>query len=254
VLIWFRSLIDGAGLGRYGSAAVLGVLIVASLALGLVIYEITEVTALAVSGCVGVIGVLLEGLTLKAKSRRKMLARLWPEVLDSLVSAASAGISVSESMLDLSESGPAVLRGNFRTLIQNLDAGDSLPDSLEKLKTGLGERHVDRLVELLRIVHAAGGQGYHQALKNQVRITRDELALWGEIESKQGWVTGTAKIAVAAPWLVVAMLCSRSENVASFSSTSGTAILLIGLIVSIFAYRLIQVLGIISVPRRVFLS
>jgi tight adherence protein B len=116
----------------------------------------------------------------------------------------------------------------------------------------MAEVNVDRLVELVRIVSISGGQGFHVALRNQSVQVRQDLALAGELESKQGWVSGTAKVAITAPWLVVLMLCARKENVAAYSSPQGSWVLLIGLIVSVFAYRLIQLFGSISDPVRVF--
>jgi tight adherence protein B len=81
--------------------------------------------------------------------------------------------------------------------------------------------------------------------------TRSEIALWGELESKQGWVTGTAKLSIVAPWLIVATLAARSENVAIYNTTEGTGVLVAGLLVSLIAYRLVGLMGLLSKPSRV---
>ena len=125
---------------------------------------------------------------------------------------------------------------------------------LERFKNEVGDASADRLVELLRIANFSGGVGYHEALRHQVHVLRSDLALWGELESKQGWVTGTAKLALAAPWFIVAVLCTRPENLAIYSSQSGTALLVSGLIVSMFAFRLIQKLGTLRKPTRIFIQ
>jgi tight adherence protein B len=144
------------------------------------------------------------------------------------------------------------LRPYFQTFSQNLNNGFTPVQSLAVLKRNLGDVHSDRLIEVISIANSVGGSGFHEALRTQATLTRRNLALWGEIESKQGWVSGTAKIAVAAPWLIVLMLSSRPENAAAYASETGTLVLFIGLIVSVFAYRLIQFLGSIAQPRRIF--
>jgi tight adherence protein B len=122
---------------------------------------------------------------------------------------------------------------------------------LEWLKSQFGQLQADRLVELLRIVHRSGGVGYLDSLREQALRTRSEIALWAELESKQGWVTGTAKLAIIAPWIIVVTLSSRSENVAIYNTTEGTGVLVAGLLVSLVAYRLVSLLGSLSKPSRV---
>ena len=88
-------------------------------------------------------------------------------------------------------------------------------------------------------------------MREQALRTRSEIALWGELDSKQGWVTGTAKLAIAAPWIIVATLAARSENVEIYSTTEGTGVLVAGLLVSLTAYRLVGLMGSLSKPSRV---
>jgi tight adherence protein B len=110
------------------------------------------------------------------------------------------------------------------------------------------------LIELIRLVHLSGGAGYLDSLRAQAQNTRSEIATWGELESKQGWVTGTAKLALVAPWIIVLFLSSRPENVEIYNTNEGLAILLLGLTVSLVAYRLIGLLGNLAKPKRVFVN
>lgn len=252
MLTWLKTTVAGSGLGRIGVIGVLGFAIVLATGVFGIALEFTGIAAFALSLSIGTLGFFFEVLAQRSRSRRRAIISVWPEVLDSLASASASGISVTESLIELAETGPAVLRAFFATLERDIEFGSSLTAALMKLKLSLGSIHSDRLIELIQIVSEAGGEGFNQALKIQAQLTREELALWGELESKQGWVSGTAKLAVAAPWLIVAMLSTRPENSNAYSSNEGSAILLIGLIVSIFAYRLIQLLGGISEAPRVF--
>ena len=252
MLIWYREATAAAGFSWKSAKALFFSGMGAALFVGVAALEISHVMAFAVSIATIFIAALFETLTIRARSRRRAVANAWPEVLDSLVSASSSGIPIFEAFLELSTSGPALLRPNFKQLERDLDSGLDLNAALLNLRDSMAEVNVDRLVELVRIVSISGGQGFHVALRNQSVQVRQDLALAGELESKQGWVSGTAKVAITAPWLVVLMLCARKENVAAYSSPQGSGILLIGLIGSVFAYRLIQLFGSISDPVRVF--
>lgn len=213
-----------------------------------------EVVGLTVSIFLVVCGGAFELLSLRARSRADNLAKLWPQAIDSLQSGATSGLSVIDSLAELATHGPTQLRKPFIGLIEKLDSGWSLDNGLDWLKTQFGEIHADRLIELIRITHQGGGLGFIDALRQQSRQTRSEIALWGELNSKQGWVSATAKLALVAPWFIVATLASRPENVGIYNSTEGIVILLSGLLVSILAYRLIGLLGALSRPNRVFVT
>jgi tight adherence protein B len=201
-----------------------------------------------------VIGVCLEAVNLRAKRRSDAIAKLWPEVIESLQSAAKSGIGLIDSISELGESGPWQIRKQFASFVQRIDSGQSFNESLTALKSELGQVHADRLIELIRLVHFSGGAGYLDSLRAQAQNTRSEIATWGELESKQGWVTGTAKLALVAPWIIVLFLSSRPENVEIYNTNEGLAILLLGLTVSLVAYRLIGLLGNLTKPKRVFVN
>mgnify|MGYP000355395690 FL=1 len=252
MLRWYRDTCAAAGFSRKASGWLLFVTALGCLFVGSAAFQISHVPAFSLSVTTISFAFILEWLTIRARSRRRAVAQAWPEVLDALLSASSSGLPLFEAFIELSSTGPVVLRHHFKALERDLDAGLDLKDGLRNLRDSMADLNVDRLVELVRIVTDSGGQGFHTALRSQVVLARQDLALAGELESKQGWVSGTAKVAIMAPWLVVVMLCARKENVVAYSSPQGAAILLTGLIVSIIAYRLIQLFGSFSEPVRVF--
>ena len=52
-----------------------------------------------------------------------------------------------------------------------------------------------------------------------------------------------AKVAVAAPWLVLALLSTRPQAAAAYATATGALVLLVGAVVSVIAYRLMLRLG-----------
>lgn len=252
MLIGLASLLSGAGFARFGLLRASVIIFGFPLVVGVLIQDISGIPAFAFSVAIGCLAIEFEFLSTRARQRRKLISQVWPEVLDSLTSASTSGLTFAEAFQDLGSVGPEALRPHFSAVCARLDSGQTLHQSLELFQFEANEIHVDRLVMLLGVVKDAGGRGFHEALRQQAKIARDDLALWGELESKQGWVTGTAKVAIAAPWIIVTLLCSRPENVAAYASLGGSLILMVGLMVSAFAYQLIRLIARSQVQPRVF--
>ena len=251
---WFRSVVEGAGLAKYGEGAVALSLTAVSITSGLMSFQLFKVPALSVFIVLGLFAMLIESLSTMAKNRRRELSRLWPEVLDAIHSAIASGMSLADSFDDMAARGPQRLRPHFLTLTQRIDSGWAFAEAIDELKSNLGEVHADRLCEVLRLVSSTGSESLGATLRHQAISLRRDLALTGQLDSKQGWVSGTAKIAVAAPWVVVAMLSSREENAVIYNTPEGAAILLLGFVVCVVAYRLVHLLGSLPQQPRVFSS
>jgi tight adherence protein B len=172
----------------------------------------------------------------------------WPKFLDSIHSAAWAGASLEQAILDSISFAPAKL--SWALLEFEKDQNSSLPlsQNLDNLKARLANPIADRFIEITRLASASGGRGYLNALRNQALQLRLENATWTEIQVKQNWILGTAKLAVLAPWLVLVLLSLRPETAIAFQSETGIAVLVIGLVASLLAFRFIKALG--SLPQR----
>ena len=245
-------MIEAAGLSRYSPGQLLTLVLSSALLIAGWVQLSFEVLGLTIFSALATLGTSLEALRLRAKQRSDQLAKLWPEVLASLQSAASSGFGIVDSLEEVSKEGPAIIRPAFQELVRRTDSGFGMDKSLDWFKSHLGQIQADRFVELIRIVNRSGGSGYLDSLRDQALRTRYEIALWAELDSKQGWVTGTAKLAIVAPWIVVATLAARAENVAIYNTAEGTGVLIVGLLVSLIAYRMVGLLGSLSKPGRVF--
>ena len=251
---WFRSLVEGAGLARYGSGVIGLMMLSIAVASGFIAFQLFQIPALGGFIVLGVLAMEFESLGTLAKNRRRELAKLWPEVLDSIHSAIVSGMSLADGFDELNASGPKRLRSRFLLLSHRLDSGWVFEEAIDELKSNLGEVHADRLCEVLRMVATTGSETLGITLRSQASALRRDLAIAGQLDSKQGWVAGTAKIAVAAPWVIVALLSSRTENASIYNTAEGAAILLLGFVVCVVAYRLVHLLGALSQQPRVFSS
>lgn len=248
---WLLSTLEGAGFAKWGIAGLVARWLAAVAVVGALVFINSRLFTF--SACLALLAgaLFIEMLSGRAATRRREIAKLWPEVLDSLASAEVAGIGLTEAFADLAEHAPAQLRDSFVRANARLGLGFTLDEVLVALKAEFGSVHSDRLVELLRMVNQNGARGYHALLRDQSKVLRADLAMWSSIETKQSWVLGTAKLAIAAPWMIVALLATRAENASVYNSPGGTSLLLTGLLVSGFAYYLIHLLGALPQPRRV---
>ncbi|MGH3444036.1 MAG: type II secretion system F family protein, partial [Nocardioidaceae bacterium] len=88
-------------------------------------------------------------------------------------------------------------------------------------------------------------------LRNLSRFLREDARTRSELESRQAWTVNGARLAVAAPWLVLLMLSFQHEVISRYASPTGVVVLVIGGVVSAAAYLLMVRIGRLPTERRV---
>ena len=207
------------------------------------VQDLFQVWILSLSVCVALLALAIEALSIRARARARQVSDEWPTVLESLESAAQSGMSLLDSIRDLAESSQLLVSKDFAIAYQLCERGLGLDAALTQLKQRFGLSICDSTIETLRLVNDSGGAGYLSALRHQSRAIRASSSVSQQIQAKQGWVLGTAKVAVAAPWLIVVLLSGRTENAAAYSSLQGSMLLFAGLAASVVAVYLISKIG-----------
>jgi tight adherence protein B len=177
-------------------------------------------------------------LKVRKRQRQADLRALWPDVVDNLVSAVRAGMSLPEAIGQLGNRGPDQLRPPFRRFAEDYRATGRFSDCLDRLKATLADPVADRIVESLRLAREVGGTDLGRLLRTLSQFLRDDARTRAELEARQGWTVNAARLALAAPWAVLALLALRPEAVAAYDSAAGSFVLLFGGLVSIAAYRI----------------
>ncbi|MDN5559154.1 MAG: type II secretion system F family protein [Ruaniaceae bacterium] len=188
----------------------------------------------------------------RAASRRLALRELWPDALDDLLSSVRAGMSLPEALSGLSERGPHNLREPFRAFALDYQVSARFDDSLDRLKDRLADPVADRIAEALRLTRDVGGRDLGVTLRTLAAMLRDEQRTRGELAARQSWTINAARLAVVAPWLVLAMISLRSEAAQAFNTPVGTVVLLAGASACACAYWLMLRLGALPHERRVW--
>jgi tight adherence protein B len=188
---------------------------------------------------------------MRARKRRAVMRDLWPDVVDNIGSAVRAGLALPEALSQLTVRGPEELRPAFAGFARDYRATGRFSECLDRLKERLSDPVADRLVESLRIAREVGGSDLGRLLRTLSTFLREDARTRAELETRQGWTVNAARLAVAAPWVVLAMLCTRPDSVQAYSRPTGVAVLAVGGALSIVAYRVMVHVGRLPEESRV---
>ena len=187
----------------------------------------------------------------RARRRRTALRDVWPEVVDHLGSGVRAGLSLPEAVGQLGDRGPVELRPMFTAFAEDYRATGRFGDCLDELKARLADPVADRIVEALRITRDVGGTDLGRLLRTLSAFLREDARTRGELEARQSWTVNSARLAVAAPWIVLALLATRPEAAQAYNTVAGGVVLAAGAASSIVAYRLMIRIGRLPEEARV---
>jgi tight adherence protein B len=201
----------------------------------------------------GLMGAWLPVAVVSARARRRQreFAEVWPEAVDNLASAVRAGLSLPDALSGLATRGPEPLRDAFDRFALDYQVTGRFGESLDRLKARLADPVGDRVVEGLRIAREVGGGELGRLLRNLSGYLRDEARTRSELESRQAWTVNGARLAVAAPWLVLLFMSFQSEVVHRYASAGGVLVLSVGGVLCVVAYRLMMRVGRLPAERRI---
>jgi len=187
----------------------------------------------------------------RARRRQREFAEVWPEAVDNLSSAVRAGMSLPEALSGLAIRGPEPLRPAFAGFALDYQVTGRFGESLDRLKERLADPVGDRVVEGLRVAREVGGGDLGRLLRSLSGFLRDDARTRSELESRQAWTVNGARLAVAAPWLVLLLLSFQHDVISRYASGTGVAVLLFGAAMCATAYWLMMRIGRLPAERRI---
>lgn len=208
---------------------------------------ITVALAFAVIGFRGPLAVVR-----RLRDRRVVeLREVWPEVVDNLASAVRAGLSLPEAVSALAVRGPEQLRPAFQRFVVDYRATGRFVTCLDRLKEALADPVGDRVCESLRMAREVGGTDLGRLLRTLSAFLREDARTRAELETRQGWTINAARLAVAAPWLVLLLLATQSTTLEAYDGSGGALVLAVGGAICFVAYRVMLRIGRLPEERRV---
>lgn len=244
-------LLAQAGIAQVTPASLVASTAGLALLVTFLVYLLTGAPAIA--ACLGLFSAYLPFALVKMRARRRaaVMRELWPDVVDHLRSAIRAGLSLPEALVQLGAKGPEQLRGEFTAFAADYRASGHFEGALQKLKASLADPVADRIIEALRLTRDVGGSDLGRLLGTLSEFLRDHARTRSELEARQSWTVNAARLAVAAPWIVLLLMSTRAEAVAAYNSTAGWVVLGGGLLLSALCYRIMLRIGALPDEQRV---
>lgn len=171
-------------------------------------------------------------------ARRRRLREEWPDGLATLVAGVRAGVSLPECCAALAERGPAGLRPSAAAFAATYRATGSFAAALARLQEELADPIADRVVTALRLAHEVGGTDLVRVLRTLGDFLREDVRVRKEIEARWSWTVTAARVAAAAPWVVLLMMATRPEAARAYESPAGALVIAAGAASTFVGYRL----------------
>jgi tight adherence protein B len=181
----------------------------------------------------------------RARSRalRSQRRGAWPEAIELLAGAVRSGDTLPTALAVVGERGPVVLRPEFRRLVSDHRVTGDLAGALARMGGRVADPIADRVVQTLVLAHRVGGRELGRLLRTLSAFLREDVATRREVEARQSWTVVAARVAAAAPWLVLVLVASRPQGARAFDSATGIVVLLGGALVTVVGYRLMVRIG-----------
>ena len=247
-----RARLAAAGLVTVPPAAFIAVSVLFALAVGALVLALTGVTAFAAASATVAAVVPWMLLSARIRRRRESTAVVWPDVADQLVSAIRAGLALPDAICALADTGPPPTRAAFAQFAQQYRRTGSVGLALDDLKDRLADPVADRLIETLRLAREVGGAELTSVLRALAHWLRQDHAARAEAAARRSWIVVAARLGLAAPWIVLALLSTRPEAAAAYNTPTGALVVLGGLGASGLGYRIMIFVGRMPEPKRWF--
>lgn len=219
------------------------VAVVTAFIAGMIAYLLTS---LAVAGALAAIAGCFAPRVVENRRRQREAHRrrqAWPDVIDSLVSAVRAGMSLPEAVAAVGVRGPESVRPAFHRFAADYRSSGRFSDCILRLRDDLSDPVSDRIVEALLAARDVGGSDLGRMLRTLSDFVRQDLRLRGEAEARRSWTVNGARLAIAAPWIVLLLLSTRPEAASAYQTSAGVAVLVACAGACVLAYYLMTKIG-----------
>lgn len=181
-----------------------------------------EFVVWAISGSpyVGVVVAVAAALFPKAYFARKRSANLaavvaaWPDGIRHLVAVAD-NRTIHQGLLSLAADGPPALRSAFANYADMAQVGGAVA-ALAAIGEELADPISDRVIEVLSIAHDQGQALAIGILTEQAGEIAADLRVEAENATARLEPVLTARVAFAAPYVILVMMCWRTPEFAAF--------------------------------------
>ncbi len=172
--------------------------------------------------------------------------------LELFSSSLEAGLPIEQCAEYLANNRGSSYHQTWMRLHQRLAAGFSLQLAIHDVKQFAQDRWIDLVCELAITCAVYRQQALASELAELARWLRRYAEVRAEAGSRIRSARSVAWLALAAPWVLLALLLGRRENQAIFFEPMGVFAILVGAAASVFAALISRRIAATPVPDRNF--
>jgi len=216
---------------------------------GLLIGVLTKIYVL-IPGSV-ILSLILPNLLLKKRSERlkELKMQQWLYFLDNMSSATKAGFSIKESLVQALNSTEVPLKNDLYSAIIEINRSNQVSKVIPILKKDVTDEIGRNVVKIIELVHFLGASDLSKILSILSNSSREFHDLITELKTKQTWVLNGAKIAIAAPWVVLLALWTQENVRNSYQTINGQIVLFLVALLGVAGFLVMQKIGNLEIRK-----
>jgi len=230
--------VEEAGVRKLDGARLIGLCFTSALVCGLLVAGISSSLLVAGAFCLGGGWLPYAYVAARRTRRQRRFREAWPDAIQGLISAVRAGISLAEACASQSNKGPEELRPGFKAFASTYRSTGNFRTGLERLRSDLADPVADRVVACLTLAGEVGGTDLVRVLRTLGDFVREDLRVRKEIEARWSWTVTAARVAAAAPWIILLLMSTRPEAAIAYNSPAGATVIIGGALATFAGYRL----------------
>lgn len=182
--------------------------------------------------------------------RLKAFREAWPDAIATLIAAVRSGVSLPEACMSLTRRGPAELAAGFEAFAGAYRATGSFSSAVTRMREFFSDPVADRIAVALMLARDVGGSDLVRLLRALGDFVREDLRVRKEVQARWSWTITAARVAAAAPWIVLVLMASRPEAAAAYNSPAGIVVITAGAGATLLGYRLMLLAGRLPEDKR----
>jgi tight adherence protein B len=174
----------------------------------------------------------------------------WASDLELFASALSSGLQIHDSLDLLAQRSSKSWRRAFQQISISLESLGSVSIALSEAKHRLADYRCDLFCELLIAHQQLGGGGLVEVITQAAEQARTRATANEDSASRIRSVLAVARLGVLSPWIMVAVLATRQDNLSAFETQSGLSVLAIGATITAYSWIVAKRLALMPPPYR----
>ncbi|MDA2978730.1 MAG: type II secretion system F family protein [Actinomycetota bacterium] len=187
------------------------------------------------------------------RKRQAEASAAWPDLLAHIRSSVAAGMTLPDSYLDAAQRTGGAFGETLDEVRRHLLFGGGFPAAMDVVRRAADDPTADRVTMTLIVANETGGHRVGDVLSALSTSIAGETRLRSAHDAAQTEQRWTAGVALAAPWVILALsIATNPQAATAFGTAEGAVVVGIGLALTIAGYLLSRKLAALSAAPRVF--